>query len=204
MKAFLLVVCIGIALPAYSQTKVPTPSVTAFTSSTGKVNNRSRSTNYSSVQTTRATKVSVSVRYTSPPKPYTVQCFFLAKDEGAKERYVYDIAEFSGVNQHWNGELESVPVTGTLRSQLTIPFSGNFSGVAQTGLTHTPFSGTFSGSSAVNKTVAGAKPDGWIVRVVSEGQVVHVSSSIPVMADFAKKNPDGLNSLAPSGPKAQR
>ena len=170
------------------------PTVTATTSSVSKRTVTTGTVYSGKAQAVRSTGVDVAISFfAAPPEAYDVQCFFLAKDEATKERYIFDIGVQQAQGRFANVSFASVPLTGTTKSWVVIPFAGTFSGTVTDsdprarGATST-VDGTFSGSSGTASRVQGSKIDGWVVRVVYQGKVLRVDSNQAALSEIAKKD----------------
>ena len=168
------------------------PTVTATTSSVSKRTVTTGTVYSGKAQAVRSTGVDVAISFfAAPPEAYDVQCFFLAKDEATKERYIFDIGVQQAQGRFANVSFASVPLTGTTKSWVVIPFAGTFSGTVYDpkarGVSPT-VDGTFSGSSGTASQKQGSKIDGWVVRVVYQGKVLRVDSNQAALSEIATKD----------------
>src|SRR5437867_3162998 len=101
-------------------------------------------------------------------EPYEVQCFFVAKDK-SQARYIYDAIRF-----HSSAQLDEVNVFardlfgGTKTTDISVS-NNPISGTTSRG---DYFYGTLTSTVVLTSTKPGSQVEGWIVRVVSGGQVV--------------------------------
>lgn len=139
--------------------------------------------NVRQTQTVRSLGVLVEYRSVQPARaPYEVQCFFIARDEATRDRFVY-YSETTTV-KGGNGKLEfrAKALKGTTKTETSIPITGT----TETG---EPFISTISST----QEVPGSKMEGWVVRILSEGKVVQVDSNQPHLRTLAMENPGWLD-----------
>jgi|GEM_PF-2679258 len=156
------------------------PNVTARTVQRGKRQYRSGSgTSVQTTTTIRSQGLEVAVSFfRNPSAPYEVECFFIARNEASNERFIYDAQVTRSQSARTTFEFYAPPLTGTIRRSVSIPISGT------TGYGH-PFTGTLYQSGSVS----GSKTVGWVVRIISRGQVVRIESNQSYLRDQAKDNP---------------
>lgn len=191
-----LLLAFAVSLPAQQPGFTP-PSLNATTATTSKRNSTTGTATSGQSQTIRQTAVAVAVSFLRPPaEPYDVQCFFVAKDEATRERYIFDASSYQAKGNSATKVITSQPLTGTSKTWTVIPFGGTFTGTARPDNPRLPnlkVDGTFSGASATSNKIEGSKIDGWVVRVVYQGQPIAVASSMQPLAEFAKANPEAFD-----------
>jgi hypothetical protein len=180
--------------PSWSQDKPVAPFLTTRTATAGRKDVTSRGAGWSEKQAVRSMGVSVEYRFLQKPEiPYEAQCFFVAKDEANKQRYIYDcyIAPIS--NAFGSIEFNAQPLMGSGKRVFSIPFSG------------TTTSGQYvSGTLSSSSDISGSKVEGWIVRVVSNGTILNIESNQYGLKTLAQDNPDILDAMAKAARKATR
>jgi hypothetical protein len=137
-----------------------------------------------SEKTTGILAVTVQLRTLGKPQgePYEVQCFFVAKDK-VKTRYIYDIVKF-----HSSARFDEVNVFardlfgGTKTVDLGVS-NDSISGTTSYG---DFFHGTLTREVVLTTTKPGSQIEGWIVRVLSGGQVVRFETSLSELKTFAE------------------
>lgn len=139
--------------------------------------------NVRQTQTVRSLGVEVEYHSYRPPKaPYEVQCFFVARDEATKDRFIYycKTADVRG----GNGKLEfhAQSLKGTTKTVTTIPLAA----ASDSGE-------TYLGLATSVSEIPGFKMEGWIVRILSEGKVVQIDSNQPHLRTLARENPEWLD-----------
>lgn len=190
----LLCLTLGLSLVCAlsAQEAVPIPVLTARTSVASSKSVRSSvGANTTQSQAVRSTGVSVNVSFYQPPrKPYEIQCFFVAKNEGTKERYIFESLKQQAQGRAATAEFVSSPLMGTSTQTTAIPFSGRFDGVDTAG---NYVSGKVTGATVSSNTASGSKMEGWIVRVVYQGQVLRIESNQPQLIDIAKGSAEAFD-----------
>jgi len=134
-------------------------------------------------QTVRSLGVLVEYRSIRPVRaPYEVQCFFVAKDEATRERFIYycETARVEG----GNGKLEfhAKSLKGSTKTVTSIPVTAA-----------TDSGETYLGTATAVSETPGLKMDGWIVRILSEGKVVQIDSNQAHLRALAQDDPEWLD-----------
>jgi hypothetical protein len=133
--------------------------------------------------TTGIIAVNVKLRTLGKPlvEPYEVQCFFTAKDK-SQGRYIYDAVKF-----HSSAQFDEINVFardlfgGTKTTDISVS-KNPISGTTSWG---DPYHGTLTSTVVLTSTKPGSQVEGWIVRVVSGGQVVRFDASLSELKAFA-------------------
>jgi hypothetical protein len=142
--------------------------------------------------TTHILAVKVQLRTTGSQvvEPYEVQCFFIAKDK-SQSRYIYDAIKFHSITQF---------------DEVNVFARDLFGGTKTTDISVSPISGItsqgdyFYGTDTVvlTSTKPGSQVEGWIVRVLSRGQVVRFEASLSDLKTFAEWESASLDKAANS------
>jgi hypothetical protein len=139
----------------------------------------------SQTQLQREMSVSVSVKFFAPlPGPFEVQCFFLAKNDATRSRYIFNVVQEEAKRATFDGEMHSGTVLGATGDWIAIPLA-------------LPESVPPDGGKAVDATGKGitadtksaSKIEGWVLRVVYGGRVLKVDSNQPHLAELANRLP---------------
>ena len=146
--------------------------------------------------TTGILAVKIQLRTLGKPvgEPYEVQCFFVAKDK-SQARYIYDAIRF-----HSSAQLDEVNVFardlfgGTKTTDISVS-NNPISGTTSRG---DYFYGTLTSTVVLTSTKPGSQVEGWIVRVVSGGQVVRFDASLSELKTFAEWESALLDEVAKS------
>jgi hypothetical protein len=138
-------------------------------------------------QAQHETSVSVKIRFfKAPPAPYEVQCFFMAKNEAAKIRYIFNVAKHQSTEATDEIEFHSGALLGTTSNWIALPFGTPAPGANANDLGNlTP--GAAAGLVVNSDAKQGSKMEGWILRVVCNGQVLKVESNQPYLLEMAKR-----------------
>lgn len=136
-------------------------------------------------QPQREMSVTVSVQFFSPPPgPFEVQCFFLAKNDSTRSRYIFNVVGEESKKPTFSDEIHSGTLLGARMDWVGIPLSLPVE-VPQDG-------GTFvdaGGKSVESDTKLGSKIEGWVLRVVYQGRVLKVDSNQTYLAELANRLP---------------
>lgn len=146
-------------------------------------------------ETTRSQAVDATIFFTRGPSvEYAVQCFFIAQDEGSKEKYIYDAQTQPVAGSKGDFFFRAPILTGTVRRSIRLPVSGmTTTGVPVSGMTATgvPVTGVLvTGSVSISKTTTGSKIYGWLIRLVANGKTVRIVTNQSPLKTLAEKNPD--------------
>jgi hypothetical protein len=115
-------------------------------------------------------------------EPYEVQCFFIAKDK-SQARYIYDAIKFHSSTQFDEVNVAARDLFGGTKT-VDISVSKNpIAGVTSQG---DHFYGTLTDTVVLTSTKPGSHVEGWIVRVLSQGQVVRLQASLSELKPFAE------------------
>jgi hypothetical protein len=133
--------------------------------------------------TTGILAVKIRLRTLGKPliEPYEVQSFFIAKDK-SNARYIYDAIKF-----HSSAQFDEINVFardlfgGTKTTDISVS-KNPISGTTSWGDT---YYGTLTSTVVLTSTKPGSQVEGWIVRVVSGGQVVRFDASLSELKTFA-------------------
>lgn len=187
-----------------AQTPAPTPKQRPFvTLNAGTSSNAKRSIRQSAgktwVKTGEVSTISVGVScgfFKTPPWPYEVQVFFVARNETTKERYIFSSQKQSSQDMAFSGDFESPTLVGTTSKIYTLKQSGSFSGTTSSPSSAGSFQGTYRGTGTITGSTKGSKIDGWIVRVVADGDVIKSQASDNPLLTLAEKNRQLLDEIA--------
>jgi len=146
--------------------------------------------------TTGILAVNVKLRTLGAPlvEPYELQCFFIAKDK-SQSRYIYDAIKF-----HSSAQFDEVNVFardlfgGTKTTDISIsknPISGTTSWGE-------PYYGILTTTVLLTSTKPGSQVEGWIVRVLSRGQIVRFEASLSELRTFEASESALLDKVAKS------
>ena len=184
------------------------PFVSAVTLSSGKRDVNSVAANgFNQTQAVRSIGVGVDWRFTGQQKEsYEVQCFFVAKNESGKGRYIYDAVRIESKNASGKAEFRAEPLMGSGKQWYDIPFVGTVDVTTRTD-TRDATGNTISSSSSTSpetvrgtlrltNEIVGSKVEGWIVRVVSGGKPVKVLSNQSHLEPLARGISDTLDAVA--------
>jgi hypothetical protein len=146
--------------------------------------------------TTGILAVNVKLRTVGAPlvEPYEVQSFFIAKDE-SQARYIYDAIKF-----HSSAQFDEINVFardlfgGTKTTDISVS-QNPISGITSHG---DYFSGTLTSTVVLTGTKPGSQVEGWIVRVLSRGQLVRFDASLSELKTFAERESPLLDKVAES------
>jgi hypothetical protein len=146
--------------------------------------------------TTGILAVNVKLRTIGKPlvEPYEVQCFFIAKDS-SQARYIYDAIKF-----HSSTQFDEVNVFardlfgGTNTTDISVS-NNPISGTTSSGDT---FYGTLTSTVLLTTTKPGSQVEGWIVRVLSRGELVRFDASLSELKTFAEQESPLLDKVAES------
>lgn len=120
--------------------------------------------------------VDVALTFPRPPQSeYDVQVFFFATDSETKEKFIYDSKVERSKEQSVKFEFQSEPLTGKTQSYAP-------------GL-RTPR----TAAQAAVVPASTSKPYGWLVRVISAGEVVKIETNQGPLKDLHNKNPGIFN-----------
>jgi hypothetical protein len=129
--------------------------------------------------------VTVSVQFFSPPPgPFDVQCFFMAKNETTRSRYIFNVVSTESKKPVFSDEIHSGTLLASKTDWIGIPFSLP-SSVPEDGGNLVDA----SGKSVESETKLGSKIEGWILRVVYQGHILKVDSNQPHLAELANRLP---------------
>jgi hypothetical protein len=136
-------------------------------------------------QPQREMSVTVSVQFFSPlPGPFDVQCFFLAKNDTTKLRYIFNVIGEQSKKPVFADEIHSGTLLGSKMDWISIPISLPIS-VPEDGGTLVDSTGKL----VETETKLGSKIEGWVLRVVYQGRVLKVDSNQTSLAELANRLP---------------
>lgn len=115
-----------------------------------------------------------------PSSPYLIECFFVARYEGDKKEWIYDVALKESTDQFDKFFLKSEPLRGkqTSESHMQVRFTDGSRGTFIT-----------------EEAIAGDRVSGWIVRCRSKGKIVATRASSRPLLEFAEKNTQLLDEV---------
>ena len=168
------------------------PMVTAATLSSGKKGVTTiTSDGFIEGHVGQSIGVSVKWRYfRAPTEPCELQCFFVAKHDSNKARYVYDVATRQTTEIGGEVQFLAQPLLSSGLKWADIPFAGTITGSNPTKTAR------IDGTLTLTSAVPGSKLEGWIVRAVSGGQVVRIISNQSHLESLAKEIPEKLDAIA--------
>jgi hypothetical protein len=181
---------------AIQNTGVDVPILNARTASSGRKTVKSGGGELEEEQVTRSLSVAVELRTSRvPSQPYEVQCFFIGRSETTKENFLYNVQRraSSAATDALTFQAPSIEGTNTKRYNITV--SGDFTGRTTDG---DFVRGTYTGTATSTDKTKGDKFYGWIVRVVSQGQIVRIASNQTSLKTLAENNPTGFDKAAAS------
>ncbi len=147
---------------------------------------------FSQSQTQREMSVGVSVQFFSAlPGPFEVQCFFVAKNDTTRSRYIFNVVAEESKKATYQGEIHSGTLLGATRDWVGIPYSLPVSLPEDGGKLI-----DLAGKSVGTDTKTASKIEGWILRVVYEGLVLKVDSNQPHLAELANRFPKVFDAVA--------
>ena len=188
------IVLLSLVVASVSNSQVPTPKpkletpmVTARTSNSSRKDVKSVSSEgWNQKQTVRSIGVDVEYRFLhAPPSPVEIQCFFIAKDEATKTRFVFDYATSQSKDQAGHFTFNAPPLMGLGKKWINIPFYGSTNRGEAVG-------GFLTFSSPIN----GSKIEGWIVRFVEGDAIVKIESNQPHLSTLAKDSQKLFDAIA--------
>jgi hypothetical protein len=146
--------------------------------------------------TTGIIAVNVKLRTLGKPllEPYEVQCFFIAKDK-SQGRYIYDAIKF-----HSSAQFDELNVFARdlFAGTKTTDISVSKNRISGTTSWSDPYHGTLTSTVVLTSAKPGSQVEGWIVRVVSGGQVVRFDASLSELKTFAGSESALLDKVADS------
>ncbi len=184
-----IIALVFLAFISFAFAQVGAPVVTATTLSSSKTDVKSvTSGGVNQSQTVRGIGVAVDWRFFGrPEEPYEVQCFFVAKHEGTKSRYVFDAVKAVSKEPAGKTEFRAQPLIGSGRQWMNIPFTATVNVRTTTdtvdsqgrtiGTSSTTTTDPAKGVLTLSNEIIGSKIEGWIVRIVSGGRVTRITSN---------------------------
>jgi hypothetical protein len=191
MKALLPLAVLFLSGAAFAQPSVPVeteiPMLLVRTSLASRRDVPSiTSGGWSQTQTVRSTGILVDYHFFRGRKtPFEIQCFFIAKNDSTKKRYIYDTVLWESKEPINKMDFSGAPLIGSGKQWVDLPILGNYADLSS--LLETL---TFS-----NETT-GSHGEGWIVRFVSGGMVLTVNSNQPYLFDLARQIPKFFDATA--------
>ena len=125
-----------------------------------------------------------------PDIPYLIECFFIARSEESKEKWVYDAVVEKSYGNFDKLTLTSMPLRGTesITTRVEVPMLK----ITQSSSFYKEEDGG-TAIVSVQDAISGDRIIGWIVRCRSEGKVVAIkASSVPDLT-FAKNHSKRLD-----------
>ena len=146
--------------------------------------------------TTGILAVKVQVRTVGKPlvEPYEVQSFFIAKDK-SEARYIYDVIKFHSTAQFDEVNVFARDLFGGTK---TVDISVSKDPISGTTSWGDSYHGTLTSTVMLSSTRPGSRVEGWIVRVLSRGQMVRFEASLSELKTFAERESALLDKAAKS------
>jgi hypothetical protein len=197
---------LAIVSSALAQSGVPVVSATTLVSRREDVKTTTAD-GFTQVQTIRGTGVGVDWRFFGKPAaPYEIQCFFVAKNEANKTRYVFDSVKTASQAASGKVEFRSETLMGSGKKWMDIPFTGSVNVTTKTetrdssGNTTSSSSSTkpeaFTATLRLTDAITGSKTEGWIVRFVAGERVLRITSNQNHLETLASGIADTLDTIA--------
>ena len=191
LKQTLRALIVGLTVMPYGYGQQPVrmevPAVTAKTNLASKSIGITRSGYSRTEQDSRQMSVNVEVRFFhAPSAPYELQCFFISKNEYTKKMQVFDGMRKTAQGQVFTWQFMSQPIAGSTRKFTSVPFLSSWAAVGPHGA-----AAVAGGIYATNDSYSersGYKIEGWVVRIVGQGNVLRVESNQPALQQIAQSD----------------
>ncbi len=169
-----------------ASTKPDIPVITARSGVTGKDTTRSRdSEGFQNRVTSSIAAVDVDLKFfNEPAKPYTIECYFIAKGSSSNDLFIYDCQRLNESAQHYNTRFHAPSLLESSNRWISLPASGRTAfGEEIVSITYT-------------QRVTGSKYMGWVVRVKSMDTVVRIEGSSQNLKKLAEDQPAFFDAAA--------
>ena len=167
-------------------TKPDIPIITARSGVTGKDTKMSRdSEGFQNRATSSIAAVDVDLKFfNKPAKPYTIECYFVAKGSSSSELFIYDCQRLTESAQHFDTRFNAPSLLESSNRWISLPASGRTAfGEEIVSITYT-------------QKVTGSKYMGWVVRVKSMETVVRIEGSSQNLKKLAEDQPAFFDAAA--------
>lgn len=152
-----------------------------------------RDPNSNTKETTRVAAIRVKVSaFSKPTEPYEVQCFFFAKDPG-RRRFIYDVQRFQSEQALADFAVYARDLFG---GSQTVTQSTRYVTLTEVTTQGSVETKTVPVTDTQVSTTRGNNREGWVVRVLSNGRLARMTSSLAQLQQFAEKESALLDKLA--------
>ncbi len=142
--------------------------------------------------TVRTMAAEVELFFFDPPRQeYTVECFFIGIDDQSRESFLFGASAEKSQQQRATFNFESPPLGGTVRRSVGLALRGRSAGPPPEGAEGSFFEHLYDGAAT------SARVQGWVVRVISNGEVVRLDSNQAPLKQFAERHPEIFDQALP-------
>lgn len=142
--------------------------------------------------TVRTMAAEAEVFFFNPPsQDYTVECFFVAIDDQSRDTFLFGASRETSSEQRATFSFESPPLGGTVRRSVGLALRGRSQGRPPEGSEGFMFDHLYDGAAT------SARVQGWVIRVISNGEVVRLESNQGPLKLFAERHPEILDQARP-------